>query len=224
MEFLIPDILGKKTLEQVCALFDQAEFVDGRVTAGPGLKKVKKNELVSKGSDIEKEMSRLVHKAILANGVFMNSAMPRRLSPIQFARYAPGKTYHDHIDAAVMSRANPMRSDLSMTIFLNDGSEYEGGELVLDSDLVSRSIKSRAGNAVLYPTYSVHRVAPVKSGVRKVCVLWIQSEFRLPEHRQILIDLMRLREHLDEYLDMTHPEKVRMEKIIQNLRRLWIEL
>lgn len=224
MEYLIQDILPPKDLEQVRALFDQAEFVDGRVTAGPGLKKVKDNEQVSKGTDIEKQMSRIVQESLLANGHFMNAAMPRRLSAIQFARYAPGKTYHDHIDAAVMSRTNPMRSDLSMTIFLNDGSEYEGGELVLDTDLIARGIKSRAGNAVLYPTYAVHRVAPVKSGVRKVCVLWIQSDLRMPEQRQILFDLARLKLHLAESLDMTHPERVRIEKIIQNLRRMWIEL
>lgn len=224
MEYLIPDILPSKTLEKVQGLFEQAEFVDGRVSAGPGLKNVKNNEQISKGSKIEKQLSKLVQEAVLSNTTFMHTAMPLRLSAFLFARYAAGKTYQDHIDAALMSPANPMRSDMSMTIFLNDGSEYEGGELVLHSDLVPRSIKSRAGNAVLYPTYAVHRVAAVKSGVRKVCVLWLQSEFRLPEHRQILSDLARLKAHLRDQHDMTHPEMVRLEKVIQNLRRLWIDL
>ncbi len=224
MEYLIPDVLPSETLEKVQALFEQAEFVDGRVSSGSRLANVKDNEQVSEGTDIEKEMTQLVHESLQANMVFRNIAMPLKLSPPLFARYGPGKTYGEHIDAAVMSPTRPMRSDMSMTIFLNDGSEYEGGELVLHTDLVPRGIKSRAGNAVLYPTYAVHKVAAVKSGIRKVCVLWLQSEVRLPEHRQTLSDLIRLKAYLSEQHDMTHPEMVRLEKVLQNLRRLWIEL
>ena len=223
MQYMIPDILSGKTLERVRALYDEAEFVDGRESAGPGLKNVKDNEQASKGSEPEKEMSRHVQEALLANQGFINLAMPRRLSAIQFARYGPGKAYNDHIDAAVMSRTNPMRSDLSMTIFLNDGAEYEGGELILNTDLNPLRVKGKEGSGFLYPTYAVHRVAPVTSGVRKVCVMWIQSELRLPEQRQILIDLGRLKKHLANDLDMTHPERVRIEKIIQNLKRMWVE-
>ena len=119
-----------------------------------------------------------------------------------------------------------MRSDMSMTIFLNDPKEYDGGELVMNTDIRPERYKLPPGHAVIYPTYFLHRVAPVTRGTRLAVVGWIQSMVRDPFQRQILIDLAL---SLNYFLQNTkekfaHPEYIRLDKVYNNLKRQWVEM
>ena len=141
------------------------------------------------------------------------------------ARYGEGMEYGDHTDNPLMDQGR--RSDMSITIFLNDPSEYEGGELMLNTDISPQAIKLPAGDAVVYPTFMLHRVDKVRKGQRLVAVTWIESLIRDANQRQILLDLAQtltfFMKSLPEGQGYQHMEYVRLNKVYQNLLRMWAE-
>lgn len=197
----IPGLLPQSLVAELRAslLQDDAEWVDGRRTAGRDGGK-KRNRELDAASPLRARLSdRLVDA--LTNGptpeavAFRYAADPKRISQFLFSRTGPGGGYADHMDNNVMGRGTPgeLRSDLSMTVFLSDPDEYQGGELVLDSDMrFAPRFKMPAGGALLYATSSVHRVEPVTAGERLVAIAWIESRIADSFTRQINADLLEV--------------------------------
>lgn len=226
MIFHIAGLLTAKQLAEIEAVSRTATFADGMQTAGPFVAEIKRNAEVKDNSEAEARLNALLMAVLQRHHSFQMIAQPRRIGRLIFSRYTEGMYYGDHSDNAVMNPAEPLRTDLAMTVFLSPPGDYEGGELVLDTDMQPQSYKLPAGDAVIYPTFLLHRVNPVTKGERRVAVTWIQSRVRLPQHRQILIDLSQtisfFLEHTKE--GKQHPEAVRLDKVYKNLARLWTEL
>ena len=226
MIFVLPNLLSADRVAWIRSQTETQPFVDGRQTAGTAVRHAKNNQELKIGSDIVAEINREINEALQRNNDFQIIASPRRLSGFLISKYGSGMRYGDHSDNAILSSGGGMRSDLSMTIFLKNPDEYEGGELTLNTDLRPERYKLPAGHCVIYPTYFLHRVEEVTRGERLVAVGWIQSQIRDPFHRQILIDLAV---SLSFFVNSTkekhqHQEYIRLDKIYNNLRREWLEL
>jgi len=225
MYFRLPGILSKEDLAKVRVLYDKAAFVDGRQTAGPGVEHAKKNTQIDRTTKVQKQLSTKIKGILSKSNDFQIIAQPRYVHDFLFSRYGVGMEYGDHTDNPLMDQGR--RSDMSMTIFLNEPSEYEGGELMLDTDINPQPIKLPAGDAVVYPTYMLHRVDKIRKGERLVAVTWIECLVRDSNHRQILLDLAQtltfFLKSLPEGQGYQHMEYVRLNKVYQNLLRMWAE-
>lgn len=192
MILCISGVLTSQELARIASSLDAAVFEDGRNTAGWSARLVKNNRQLTAGSDAHRLISDLALEAIGRNEVLQAAALPRAYRPPLVSRYETGMGYGPHVDDAIMGPP-PMRTDLSYTLFLNDTDGYEGGELILEDSEGDRSYKLDAGSMVVYPSTTLHRVEPVRSGVRNVVVGWMQSLVPDPRHREILFDLYRVR-------------------------------
>jgi PKHD-type hydroxylase len=157
------------------------------------------------------------------NQAFQSFAWPRRLHVPRLSRYRVGMEYGAHIDNPIMGGADPIRTDLSMTLFLSDPTTYEGGELILETAFGEQSIKMPAGGAVVYSTAFLHRVAPVSRGERIALVTWIQSLVKSPDQRQILSDIAIARENLKR-TGGDPAALTQLLKIQTNLLKMWSEV
>ncbi len=175
----------------ISAALAGAKLADGRATAtGKSTRDIKNNRQLTVADPLGKKLSDQVIGVLSQREDFKGAALPRTMLPLLFAAYEPGMAYGEHLDLPVMGTATgPMRTDLSLTIFLTPPSEYDGGELVLRTTAGERRLKGNAGDAFLYPSDTLHQVAPVTRGTRRVAVTWIQSMVRDPEERSILIAL-----------------------------------
>lgn len=209
---IIRKLLSPELLAQLNARLAHAKWVDGLATAGQAAARVKRNLQLASGPEAQ-ELAELVKKALLANDKFPPLALPRRLTPPMFSRYEVGMEYGAHTDDAVRSR-DGIRTDLAGTLFLSEPESYDGGELVVNSS----SVKPGAGDLVLYPATTVHRVAPVTRGVRLAAVFWVQSLVRSHEQRELLLALHGAIARLGD-----HPVTVSVEAVQQNLLRMWAE-
>jgi PKHD-type hydroxylase len=219
---IIPDILDAAALAQLRALLADATFVDGKLTAGARAKRVKNNEMLKHDSAAATEANKLILGKLLASALFNRATLPKSTRPIMINRYEPGMAYGAHVDNALMGRQPALRSDISLTLFISDPGEYDGGELTIMVDYGHSAIKLPAGQVVLYPSSSLHRVAPVTRGTRIVAVTWVQSLVRDPAQRQVLFDLDRLRVKLEQVA----PESIEADvafKTHANLLRMWAE-
>ncbi len=188
----IGSVLDGDSLGAVLGELDGLEFRDGRVTAGWAARPVKNNLQAVSTGDSHARVLQLVLQKLAANEVLMAAALPRQFSPLLISRYEPGMSYGAHVDDAFMGTPR-MRTDLSFTLFLSRPDNYEGGELVIEQMDGEHGYKLEAGSLVLYPSTTLHRVEPVKSGIRIVVVGWIQSLCADPRVREILFDLARVR-------------------------------
>ncbi|UUX49442.1 Fe2+-dependent dioxygenase [Nisaea acidiphila] len=220
MVAVIRELLNKDQVKAIAAKLFSAEFVDGSSSGGPLGKDIKKNTQVPPNSPHYREMSELVLGAIKANETVAIKGMPRRiLSPI-FASYMTGNQYGEHIDAALMGPYPGMRTDLSMTIFLNKPDAYEGGDLVLTTDFGEMVYKENPGDAVLYPTHYLHRVNPVTKGRRLAIVTWMESMIPDPHQREIIGDLAETQAILTSS-NVDKKAILMLEKGRLNLLRMW---
>ena len=215
----IANVLDAPSLEAVRGtLEDPALFEDGRRTAGWHAREVKRNLQATSG-DLTGGVVRKVEQALLRHEVFVAAARPKRLVRLLISRYEPGMTYGTHVDDALMEG---VRTDLSFTLFLSDPATYEGGALVIEDTYGERAVKLPAGELILYPSTTLHRVDAVTSGVRLAAVGWVRSYVRDPEHREILFDL-------ETALRQVHAEQGKsrvfdvLVKTRTNLLRLWAE-
>ncbi len=222
----LPQVLTREELKNIRAFLKDAEFVDGMQTAGAYADQKKHNMEVRLNSPDGKKIQAIVMAALQRANDFGIITYPRHVGGIIFSCYTKGMFYKDHSDNAIMGRTNPFRSDLAMTIFLNDPGEYDGGELVLDTDVQPEHYKLPAGDAVIYPTFVLHRVNPVVKGERYVALTWIQSMVRSPQHRQVLLDIYRVLDYLVKNTTegVQHPEAIKLDKVYKNLVRMWAEL
>ena len=224
MLLAIPAVLNAAQLDKIRESLAEARFVDGRLTAGRAAARVKNNEELQPEPQVHQRINRIVMSALGHNADFKSAALPHRMADFIVARYQPGMTYGDHVDDPIMGSAGPrFRSDVSMTLFLSPPESYDGGELVIRSAFGDRQVKLAAGDAVVYPSSSVHQVAPVTRGERLVILTWIQSYVRDAAQRELLFELNRAREHLlaqDPDADTTK----HVDRSYANLLRMWAEV
>ncbi|WP_346839089.1 Fe2+-dependent dioxygenase [Microbulbifer sp. SAOS-129_SWC] len=220
----IPEILTPPQAAEMRAALQQAEWVDGRVTAGHQSAQAKRNRQLPADSALARELGEVILRALPANGLFMSAALPQRVFPPLFNRYEGGEHFHNHVDNAIrrLPSGGQIRTDLSCTLFLSDPGDYEGGELLIDDTYGAHSVKLPAGSLVLYPSTSLHRVTPVTRGSRISAFFWLQSLVRDDGQRTLLFDLdmsiNRLRQELGE-----HESLVAQTGVYHNLLRRWSE-
>ncbi len=220
MVAVISELLSKDQVRTIATKLLSMPFADGSMSGGVLGSELKKNTQVPPNSPDYRELSELVMGTMRRNETFNQVALPRRiLSPI-FNSYKQGERYDRHIDAALMGPYPGMRTDLSITIFLNAPDAYEGGELILESPFGEHSYKLTPGDAVLYPTHFTHRVNPITKGRRLAAVTWIESMVPDPQQREVLADLANAAEIL--VTSKGDAEVIRsLEKGRLNLMRMW---
>ena len=223
MLHLLPGVLGADELALIRQVLDLAEFEDGKLTAGALAAAVKDNrQLRRTGAPEEAALDGAVGAALARHALFTAAVMPLHLTAPLFARYEPGMRYGAHVDAAVMGPGGSVRTDVSITVFLNDPGEYEGGELALELPGGVRQFKLPAGDAVAYPTFTVHQVNPVTAGRRLVAVTWAQSRVRDPQMREVLFDLHAAGQALHADRPGSLEERL-VQKAATNLLRLVVD-
>ncbi len=224
MLLTIPGLLNPAQLEKIRQSLAGARFVDGKLTAGFAAARVKNNLEVRMEPERMKLLIRILMSSLGHNEVFRFGVLPHRVADPIIARYEPGMTYGDHVDDPVMGSQGPrLRTDVSMTIFLGPPEDYDGGELVVRTSFGEKRVKLPAGDAVVYPSSSLHQVSPVTRGERLVALTWIQSYVRDPAQRELLYELNLARETL---LKEAPGQKVTgyIDKSYANLLRMWADL
>ena len=197
--------------------------MDGVLSAGIAAKRVKHNQELAADDRLMRTLNNLVMGSLVNHPVYRSAAMPLKVGAPYYARYSPGMSYGNHIDDPIMGQGDLYRSDISVTIFLSGPDDYDGGELIIETLFGEQQVKLPAGDAVIYPSSSVHRVAEVTRGERVVAVSWIQSLVRDPDKRALLHELNQAREILlREQPDAEETRRVNYAYI--NLVRMWSEI
>lgn len=223
MLLTIPAVLDTATLTRVNALLDRAPFEDGRASAGAEAARVKHNEEVPPQEALTRVLNEQVLRPLYAHPVFQAAALPARLSGAFFARYRPGMAYGAHVDDPIMGPdGGRYRTDVSITVFLAGPDAYDGGELVIETEHGEQRCKGEAGSALIYPSGSLHRVAPVTRGERRVAVAWAQSLVRGAEQRRLLYELHTAVEALRAALPEAQVTR-QLRHVHINLVRLWAD-
>lgn len=220
----IPGVLDPSQLKQIRSLLDKARFVDGRLSAGLTARKVKNNEEIPADAKELGQLNNIVMNGLYNHPVYQASVFPHRLATPFYARYSAGKQYGDHVDDPIMGPlTGRYRTDVSTTVFLNEPDEYDGGEIVIKTQTGSQQVKLAAGDAITYPSGSLHHVAEVTKGTRLVAVTWAQSMIRDADKRELLFNLHKTRESLQKkYPD--DDEVVKIDHTYINLVRMWAEI
>jgi PKHD-type hydroxylase len=223
----IPGVLNAEQLRAVRARLWAADapWVDGRVTAGYQGAPVKRNQQLDELSPLAQELGDLILARLERNPLFISAALPARVYPPMFNRYEGGMHFGSHIDGAVRlvpGSGLKLRTDLSVTLFLADPAEYEGGELLIEDSYGSHSIKLPAGDLVLYPASSRHSVSAVTRGARLASFFWIQSLVRDDAQRSLLFDLDQAAQMLGA-AGAEHQALLRLTGSYHNLLRMWSE-
>ena len=220
MILCIANVLGRAALDRLKATLAQGAYVDGVMSSGWASRLVKQNEQLGEGPFLQDAQDQII-RSLMDHSVFAAAVMPRRFVPPLFARYGTGMEFGTHMDNALMG-PDRMRSDVSVTVFLSEPEDYDGGELVMETPGGEVGYKLPAGSAVTYPSTMLHRVAPVTRGTREVAVTWAQSLVRSAECRELLFDLDQVstsifaRDGKSREFDLLH-------KTSANLRRMWVE-
>lgn len=188
----IPEVLSKADVLAMRNVLDAGAWVDGSATAGVLAAAVKCNSQFSSESAQYLGLSQAIATALERQSLFVSAALPDRILPPMFNRYAGGGTYGNHIDNAIQRDRltdDRLRTDVSVTVFLSEPEDYEGGELIVEDTYGSHEVKLPAGDAIVYPSTSLHRVEPVTSGARVASFLWVQSLVADAWQRNMLFDL-----------------------------------
>ena len=219
----IPDVLDSTQLAAVRSLLQQCKFVDGKLSAGANAQKHKSNEELAASKDQLDALNSVVMTQLVRHPTYLNAALPAKISLPIYARYSAGMSYGHHIVDPIMGGTTARyRSDISLTVFLSNPDDYEGGELCIDTEFGSEQIKLPAGHALLYPSSSRHAVNPVTNGERLVAIAWLQSMVRNPAQRQLLYQHYQARELLDH--DSVTEAQQKLEDSYTNLIRMWAEV
>jgi PKHD-type hydroxylase len=219
----VPSVLTEAQVARCRELMAAATWVDGRVTAGHQSAQAKDNLQIPEGSPEAREMGEMIVGALERSPLFITAALPLRVFPPLFNRYEPGMTFGAHVDNAIRQVTGTpfrIRTDLSVTLFLTPPGEYDGGELVVEDVYGAHSVKLPAGDLVLYPATSLHRVTPVTRGVRDGSFFWIQSMVRDDGERALLFDLDMAINAVNRAAP-DHPGVVALTSCYHNLLRRW---
>ncbi|WP_375381505.1 Fe2+-dependent dioxygenase [uncultured Sphingomonas sp.] len=226
MLIAVPDLLDAATLTRVRALVDAGPWADGNATSGHQSALAKRNEQLPEDSAAAREAGGIVLDALAAAPLFVAAALPLKVFPPLFSRYAGGDAFGTHVDNAIRIRRGSdfrIRSDLSATLFLEDPAAYDGGELVIEDRFGERAVKLPAGHMVLYPATSLHRVASVTHGVRTACFFWVQSMVRDEARRRTLFDLDGAVQDVAGRSGHDDPAAIALTGVYHNLLRMWGE-
>ena len=223
MLLTIPSLLSAPQLERVRELLADAHFVDGRLSAGAAAERVKNNQELAGDARELNALNEIVMGNLTRHPTYSKGVLPRRVATPFYARYSPGMGYGAHIDDPIMGSGERYRSDVSITVFLNDTSDYDGGELVIATSIGEHTVKLPAGHAVLYPSSTLHRVAEVTRGERLVAVTWAQSMVRDPAQREVLYELGLARERMLRKRPDA-PETAKVDLAYVNLVRMWADV
>ncbi|MRX06237.1 Fe2+-dependent dioxygenase [Pseudoduganella sp. FT25W] len=222
----IPEVLTRDQVAFIRRRLDEADWIDGRATVGTQGAKVKQNRQLPETSPVTRELGQIVLDALANSPLFFSAALPLRTCPPLFNSYAGGEHYGNHIDGSMrrIPETNQwLRTDVSTTLFLCDPEEYDGGELIVEDAYGVHEVKLPAGDLILYPSTSVHRVEPVTRGARVCSFFWTQSMVRDDGRRALLLELDRniqaLRARLGDCDEM-----VGLTGHYHNLLRQWSEV
>ena len=226
MLIAIPDLLDAAGVAAIRAVIDAADWVDGNITSGPQSALAKRNLQLPEDCAAAREAGQTVLDALGRSPLFIAAALPLRIFPPLFNSYAGGQAFGVHVDNAVRVQSGTgfrVRSDLSMTLFLEEPDAYDGGELSIETHFGVQQVKLPAGHAVLYPSSSLHRVEPVTRGRRVASFFWLQSMVRDDAARQMLFDLDRAVQGVAAQLGQDHAEVIRLTGVYHNLLRRWAD-
>jgi PKHD-type hydroxylase len=222
----IPDVLTADEVLQGRQMLDEAEWVDGRVTAGYQSARAKDNMQLPENHPTAQQLGEMILAALQRNALFMGAALPLRVFPPLFNRYRGGQAFGTHVDNAirqVTGTPHCIRTDLSATLFFTGPDEYDGGELIVEDTYGVHQIKLPAGHMALYPSTSLHNVRPVTRGARVASFFWIQSMVRDDGRRTLLFDLDMAIQRLSQDVP-DHPSAVQLTGVYHNLLRGWAEV
>lgn len=224
MLITIDKVLDDASVRRFRELLDTADWIDGRITAGSLATTVKHNQQLAIDSDLGVSLGNHLLRVLGNHPLFLSAALPEKIVPPRFNRYADGGSFGTHVDAAIMrvERANlTLRSDLSATLFLCDPDEYDGGELLIETTFGAQPVKLPAGSLVLYPSSSLHQVTPVTRGTRTCAFFWVQSLVRDDGERALLFDLDQNLQQLRAQLPADDQRLLALHGVYHNLLRRW---
>lgn len=226
MMIQVPEVLSAAQVAEVRRLIDAADWVDGNVTSGAQAALAKRNRQLPEDAAAAKRAGEIVLDALGRNPVFLAAALPAKVWPPLFNRYAGGEGFDLHVDNAVRLKrgGERLRSDLSATLFLSDPDSYEGGDLTVEDTYGAHLVKLAAGDMILYPASSLHHVAPVTSGERVASFFWIQSMVRDEARRRLLFEMDVAIQRLASEIGQAHASVVALTGSYHNLLRMWAEV
>ena len=222
----IPNVLSRDQVSEYRRLLDAAEWIDGRVTAGHQSAKAKDNEQLPEEAPLAKQLGQAILAALERHPLFISAALPAKIFPPLFNRYSGGQAFGVHVDNAIRQirgTAHRIRTDISATLFLSAPEEYDGGELIVEDTYGTQNVKLPAGDMVLYPATSLHRVQAVTRGARVASFFWIQSMGRDDGQRTLLFDLDTSIQRIAAD-HAQHPSVVQLTGVYHNLLRQWAEV
>ncbi|WP_447762783.1 Fe2+-dependent dioxygenase [Sphingopyxis panaciterrae] len=226
MLIAIPDLLSTAELADVRQIIDAADWIDGNATSGPQSALAKRNEQLPEDSDASKQAGRLILEALGRSPLFVASSLPLKIYPPLFNSYGEGQEFDTHVDNAIRIKRGSdyrIRSDLSVTVFLEAPENYDGGELLIEDHYGVQRVKLPAGQAVVYPSSSLHRVTPITRGRRVASFFWLQSMIRDAEARRTLFDLDRAVQRLTGELGGKDRSVIELTGVYHNLLRRWAD-
>jgi PKHD-type hydroxylase len=222
----IPGVLTREQVAAMRARLDASDWIDGRATVGEQGAKVKQNRQLPETAPLTLELGQTILAALASNPLYFSAALPLRTIPPLFNRYAGGEHYGAHVDGAmrrIPGSGEWVRTDVSTTVFLCDPDEYDGGELIVTDAYGEHEVKLPAGDAIVYPSTSIHRVEPVTRGARVCSFFWTQSMVRDDMRRSLLLELDQNIQSLRARLGDC-PELVGLTGHYHNLLRQWSEV
>ncbi|KAA3651788.1 MAG: Fe2+-dependent dioxygenase [Proteobacteria bacterium] len=220
----IENVLSKAEVKRFRERLDAANWQDGLATAGTLARQVKRNAQLDDASPLAVELGQAILRRLGETPLFVSAALPGKIYPPKFNRYADGGTYGAHVDSAVMhvpGTGVSLRTDLSATLFLAEPDEYDGGELEIEGPFGIQAVKLEAGDMVLYPSSSLHRVTPVTRGARVASFFWIESLVQNDGARTVLFDLDQAIQGLNATVGADDPQLLKLTGVYHNLLRLW---
>jgi len=221
-------VLTPEEVAKANAILAGAPWEDGRLTAGTQSAQAKNNEQLREDCDETRAVQQLLLRGLERHQTFFSAALPKQISPPLFNRYGgAANAFGNHVDSAVRylrNGAGRVRTDVSCTLFLSDPADYDGGELVIEDTYGEHRVKLGAGDLVLYPGTSVHRVEPVTRGARIASYFWIQSMVRSDEQRRLLYDMDNHLRHLRGKFGETDPGVIGLTSTYHNLLRMWLDV
>lgn len=222
----IPNVLTAEHVAQCRQMLDEADWIDGKVTAGHQSGRAKNNMQLPEDHPAALQIGDLILASLEQNPLFVAAALPAKVFPPLFNRYQGGQSFGVHIDNSirqVTGTAHRVRTDLSATLFFSEPDEYDGGELIVEDNYGVQTVKLPAGHLILYPASSLHRVTPVTRGARLASFFWIQSMVRDDGQRTLLFDLDSAIQKVNQDLP-NHASSVQLTGVYHNLLRRWADV
>lgn len=222
------EVLAPDELAQARGILADAPWEDGRLTAGEQSARAKNNEQLREDCEHTRAVQQLLLRGLERHQVFFSAALPKQISPPLFNRYGgAANSFGNHVDGSVRflrNGAGRVRTDVSCTVFLSDPADYDGGELVIEDTFGEQRVKLPAGDMVIYPGTSVHRVLPVTRGHRVASYFWIQSMVRSDEQRRLLFDMDNHLRHLRSSVGESDAGVIGLTSTYHNLLRMWLDV